>query len=107
MILLPPMFNVPPVILMELGPISILVGPALVMDVIPVKSPSTSTLKVFTPFTSRLDAFVFLPSSISIADLAKFLILVSPFVVILERSVLAIPVILAVMLVSSLPSPST
>ena len=80
--------------------------PPFVMEEIPVKSPSTSTLYVSTPFTSRLDAFVFLPSSILIADLAKFLILVSPSVEILERFWLVIPVILVVS-VKSLPLPST
>ena len=80
--------------------------PPFVMEEMPVKSPSTSTLYVSTPLTSRLDAFVFLPSSILIADLAKFLILVSPALEILERSRLAIPLITAFSVVA-LPSPST
>ena len=71
-----------------------------------VKSPSTSTLKVLTPLISRLLTFVFLPFSISMDFLARFWITVSPPLLMLERSCLAIPVITAVSLGTSLLLPS-
>ena len=70
------------------------------------KSPLTSTLKVLTPFTSRCDATVFSPFSIPIASFAKFWIFVSPALLMLERSFLATPVIVAVMPLTTLPLPS-
>ena len=78
----------------------------LVMDVMSFKSPSTSTLKVLTPLISRLLTFVFLPFSISMDFLARFWITVSPPLLMLERSCLAIPVITAVSLGTSLLLPS-
>ena len=90
-----------------LPPNTTLPSPSLfVMDVMSVKSPSTSTLKVLTPFTSRWEAVVFLPFSMSIASLARFLITVFPPLLMLERSCLAIPVITAVSLGTSLLLPS-
>ena len=71
-----------------------------------VKSPSTSTLKVLTPLISRLLTFVFLPFSISMDFLARFWMTVSPPLLMLERSCLAIPVITAVSLGTSLLLPS-